>query len=51
MDDGDDEWEFSLEELGGGEEPLSPGDIDPESAAFFVLGVAFAVAVLVAMAL
>jgi len=52
MSGADDEWQFGVDEVGedavdGSEEELSAGQITPENALFFLLGVAFAVGVLV----
>ncbi|MUW14258.1 hypothetical protein GJ633_05985 [Halorubrum sp. CBA1125] len=54
--DGEREWRFAVEDVGPDgitedthtpeSEPIEPGDIDPEHAAFVVLGVAVTVGVL-----
>jgi hypothetical protein len=47
----DDEWTFALEDVGPDgvrdEPPLEPESIDPENAAFFLLGVALFLALVV----
>lgn len=51
MSDDDGEWQFGVEEVGDAAEEtgLEAGDIDPENAVFFLLGVAATVVVFVSM--